>query len=456
MRYLDSGRREPAHALGTWLQAVMSPDVAEVRWQTGFFASDALGIIQPALAGLARNDQTVRALIGSNDQGTIRRDVERLVAMLGMPRHRARLGVISYRDGFFHPKTFHVRRADGSQAAYVGSANLTGSGVASLHVEAGVTVDSRDGDSVQILNEVAGAVDFWFDASPAGLYAVETADDIERLVLEGVISEAPPLRATVVRPAAEGGAGRPMPANRLRPLLVIPRVRELVAEEAAEEGEVGRLREIVLPVAPREGFPQYLLFAPALVTPTTGVTALSGASLPMGAAGLIIRLNRDSARHFDGRLGTANISVPVATLSTLRFGLFPGAYKRPRAEFHLRIRYIDCDAVVPADPLETNIMAYGFIRGEAGHGDVRMLVPAGIRALAEHLNGAHREVPREGDVALLEWPTTNAACEFRLSFLSRSCELFRQADALFRRAQEQNETVGAGACWMPLGFSQPW
>jgi len=456
MRYLDSGRRDPTQALGTWLQGVMSPDVAEVRWQSGFFASDALGIVQPALARIAQNDHTVRALIGSNDQSTVRRDVERLVALLGIPRPRARLGIVSYRDGYYHPKTFHIRRTDGSQAAYVGSANLTGSGVASLHVEAGVTVDSRDGDSVEILNEVGAAVDFWFDTNPAGLYPVDTANDIARLVAEGVLAEAPPLRPAVVRPAAEGGEGRQLPANRLRPLLTIPRIRELVADVAAGEGEAGRLRAIVLPVAPREGFPQYLLFAPALATPTNGETALSGASMPKGAAGLVVRLNRDSARHFEGQAGTANISVPVATLSTLRFGLYPGTYARPRAEFQLRIRYIDRDAVVPADPLETNIMAYGFMPGEAGHGDVRMLVPAGVRTFSERLKGAHREVPRDGDVALLEWPTTNPACEFRLSFLNRDSDLFTQADALFRRAQNENETVGAGACWLPLGLSQPW
>jgi len=83
MRYLDSGQREPSKALGTWLQQVMSGDVAEVRWQSGFFAADSLGIIQSALRTMAGNDHPVHALIGSNDQCTVRTDVERLVGDSG-------------------------------------------------------------------------------------------------------------------------------------------------------------------------------------------------------------------------------------------------------------------------------------------------------------------------------------------------------------------------------------
>src|SRR5437660_5978221 len=185
MRYLDSGKREASRALGTWLQHVMAEDIAEVRWQSGFFAADSLGIVQSALKEMASRDRPVHALIGSNEQCTIRRDVELLVSILGIPRKRAQLGVVSYQDGYYHPKTFHVRRADGSQAAYVGSANLTGSGVASLHVEAGVTVDSREGDPGGLLDEVALAVDYWFDSTPAGLHTVSSLSDVDQIVNEG-------------------------------------------------------------------------------------------------------------------------------------------------------------------------------------------------------------------------------------------------------------------------------
>lgn len=455
MRYLDSGQRDPSQALGTWLQGVMTDEVVEVRWQSGFFAADSLGIVQSVLKGMAAKDLPVHALIGSNDQSTVRRDVERLVTVLGIPRDRAQLGVVSYQDGYYHPKTFHVRRTDGSQAAYVGSANLTGSGVASLHVEAGVTVDSRLGDANELLEEVASAVDFWFRSVPPGLHRVSSLADVEQLVTEGILAESTPPRPALPREDGEVRI-RPGPKDRLQPLIALPRLESLVREARAAILEGTPPQTILLPVAPREGFPPYLLFAPGQASPTHGALALSGSSLPTGAAGLVIRLNRDSARHFEGGPGTANFSVPVPTLSTFRFGFYPGRYPRPRAEFPMRIRYLTDDAVIPIDPTETNIMAYGFIAGESGHGDVRMLMPADVKALSQRVKSARREVPREGDIALLEWPTTNDNHEFRLSFLDRTSALFNQANGLFRQAQQSASTVGEGACWLPENVSPPW
>lgn len=455
MRYLDSGQRDPSQALGTWLEGVMTDDVIEVRWQSGFFAADSLGIVQSTLRGLATRDLPVHALIGSNDQSTVRRDVERLVEVLGIPRDQAQLGIVSYENGYYHPKAFHVRRRDGTQAAYVGSANLTGSGVASLHVEAGVAVDSKEGDPPDVLDEVASAVDLWFRSAPPGLHRVSSLADVDQLVDEGILAETVPPRPAVPREGG-GGRARPGPRDRLRPLLALPRLETLVREVEAGAVEAAPAQAILLPVAPRDGFPPYLLFAPGQGTPTRGALALSGASLPTGAVGLIIRLNRDSARRFEGRPGTANFSVPVPILSTLRFGLYPGRYPRPRVEFPMRIRYLTANEAILVDRTDTNIMAYGVIPGETGHRDIRMLLPADLITLAERITAAGKELPREGDVALLEWPTTNNAQEFRVSFLDRAGPLFAQADGLYRQAQDSYSTVGLGACWLPENLSPAW
>jgi hypothetical protein len=98
---------------------------------------------------------------------------------------------------------------------------------------------------------------------------------------------------------------------------------------------------ILQPVVPRDPpYPPYVFFAPGAVAPTTDVEALSGSPLPSGYAGLIIQLNQDSARHWSGGVGTANISIPVPTVSTLRFGIFQGRRPRPRAEYGLDMRYL--------------------------------------------------------------------------------------------------------------------
>jgi hypothetical protein len=54
---------------------------------------------------------------------------------------------------------------------------------------------------------------------------------------------------------------------------------------------------------------------------TSGSNALSGNLLPHGAVGLIIRLTRDDTRIFASAVGTANINLPIDTISTLRFGV---------------------------------------------------------------------------------------------------------------------------------------
>jgi hypothetical protein len=239
-------------------------------------------------------------------------------------------------------------------------------------------------------------------------------------------------------------------------LIPLPRLY-LPGQELIEAAvEATDLRRIIVPATPRSDFPQYLLFAPGENTPTHGASALSGSALPLNVSGLIIRLNRDSARHFEGRPGTANISIPVATLSTFRFGIFPGQYPRPRVEFQLSMRYLMQTGVITVPPTVTNIMAYGFMPGETGHGDVRMLVPAEVKALAGRITDANRPVPREGDVALLEWPTAESDYGMRLSFLDRETELFQRAMQLFNHAQDTGTTVGEGACWLPRTFSPSW
>jgi hypothetical protein len=383
----------------------------------------------------------------------MRADVEALVATLGIPRSEALLGVVNFGGGYFHPKTFHVRREDGSQKGYVGSANLTGAGVASLHIEAGVIIDTREGDPVDILDAVASGVDAWFESDRTGLLRVGSDQDVQRLVREGVLTDvAPPRPPTAPTRSSAEQPRRPS----LRPLIPLARLY-LPGQELIEAAvEAADLRRIIVPATPRSDFPQYLLFAPGENTPTRGASALSGSALPVNVCGLIVRLNRDSARHFEGRPGTANISIPVATLATFRFGIFPGQYPRPRAEFELDMRYLMQTGIITVSAAETNIMAYGFIPGETGHGDVRMLVPADVKALAARITDANKPLPREGDVALLEWPTAESGYAIRLSFLDREAELFRRAIALFNQAQDTGTTIGEGGCWLPRAFSPLW
>ena len=457
MQYIDTGARNADEALGTWLVEVLAEPVSELRFQSGFFAVEALGVFVPTLHALASDDRVVRLLIGSNSPGTAAADVRLLVEHVGLPRSNGQLGVVRYSNAFFHPKVYHLRRSDGSSCAYVGSANLTPPGLRSQHIEAGVLLDTRAGDPPLLLERIATAIDDWFDVARDGLYLVNDAQAVDDLEDEGILAHGPPPSASSGGSGNGNGDGPTLPS--LHPLVALPSTPAPptlattggTVYPSAASGAGGAS-------AVKEDFPGYLLFAPDALAPTQGANALSGSALPGNSAGLILRLNNDSARHFGGTPGTANVSVPVATLSTLRFGIRgTGNYpQRPRAEYQLVIRYIaETTTLAPPDPVNTNVMAYGFLSGETGHGDVRLVVPAAVKYLAAAIEDAGLPVPQSGHVALLEWPTV-AAPLFRLSFIEEGSALYSQTEELYDDAAASHHLVGDGACWLPPGLSPSW
>lgn len=454
MRYIDSGSRDTNQALGSWLVHVLTEIPAELRIQSGFFVAEALGILAPTLLNLASENAMVTILIGSNRPGTDHNAVRRLAELLGLPRPNARLGLVSYSNAFFHPKVYHVKRSDGSQCAYVGSANLTPQGLTALHIEAGIVLDTRDGDPEDIFNNIASAIDEWFVIEKQGLYAVHDVTTIDALLAQGILSAAPPpMLSSTSYGANQGGATR----SSLHPLIALPPLPESFTVELPVP-PVPAPPTMHHPSIVVNGFPGYMLFVPDPDSPTSGTEALSGATLPGGAVGLIIRLNNDSARHFLQRPGTANISVPVATLSTLRFGVYgSGTYpNRPRAEYNLLLRYISQSMTIyHPTPVPTSVMAYGFLREETGHKDIRMVLPAAVKQLSTAIQARGLPIPQPSDLALMEWPTPTSP-EFRFTFAQRRSDLYQMIENFFTNAVLSHQLVGEGACWLPPGFSPDW
>lgn len=227
MRYIDSGSRDPENALGAWLERELlgAASIVTLRVQSGFFGSDALGYFEDALCALGTTNGHTRILIGSNDGQTTRAGVADLLAVAGRPRTGLRIGVVSFQQGFFHPKVFHFQRSDGSSTAYVGSANLTGPGTTSLHVEAGLIVDDRKGDPTDVLDAIAASIDGWFTTGRPGFYEVIDNADLDPLVNARVLGVVmpPPLKRTVRPVTSQGMASTP--GHSLKPLLAVPPVR---------------------------------------------------------------------------------------------------------------------------------------------------------------------------------------------------------------------------------------
>lgn len=452
MRYIDTGSRREADTLGAWLQQEMTEEVNAIRLQSGYFNAGVLPYFDTILRHLAMVDGEVKALIGSNDGETVLGHIQGLIELIGLPRMNASLGILRFEDGLFHPKCYHIVRCDNSQAAYVGSANLTSSG-AGLHIEAGLIMDTRHGDDAEVLAEIASRIDWWFEPEAReGLHLINGQVGLLDLVQRGVIAEVEPHPR---RNEAYGGAkNQDVRHPRLTQISRPPRITPPHVEHEAVP--IRPMAQHLPSIIRHPPYPDYVRFAPGLVDPTIGQEALSGAPFPQGQAGLIIKLSKDSARRWRGvRRGTTNISLPImssAVMSTLRFGVLPEGSGRPRCEFQLEMRYLYDQGALIAPSWQTNVMIYGFEDGDKTHPNVRLPLPAQQSdALGRLIQQAGRQMPENEQVAFLEWPTMDLPT-FRLSVLEVGSELAQEAENIFNNTP----LAGRNQRWLPQGLSPAW
>ena len=463
MEYIDSGTRDATHALGTWMSSLSPCDIVHFRFQSGYFSAEGLGPLMALMHEMAERDLQISCVLGSNGGATGHRDVDLLWDSIRCPRLNARVAIVNFLAGVYHPKVYHATRVDGSQAAYVGSANLTSSGVTGLNIEAGVILDTADGDAPAPLAEIATAVDAWFDGTRQSAKVLTSRDDVRALLAAGVLGAPPPPHLSgraADTTSVEGDAVRLEPLIRFPPVASSP--QQSPARPASTATPSGGAATPAATTAeahssvPWAEAPPYILFSPRATAPTVGEEALTGSSLPGGAVGLVLRLSHDSARHFSRRPGTANVSIPVATVGTLRFGIYQRRYRRPRCEFRLRMRYVFAAGVHMVEVVNTNIMVYGHASGETGHGDIRMVIPAGpARAIREFASNMGLRVPTAGDPMVLEWPTY-AEPMFRATFAEGNSALYGLLRSTLSSATSSGQDVGVGACWLPPGVTPSW
>ena len=239
MRYIDNGTGDlREEALCRWLGNVLTEDVVGIRWQSGYFEASVLGLFMPTLQRLAEEELESVAVIGSNDGETQSAAVHQLVNVMGLPRRNGFLGVVRYSNGLFHPKTIHMSYGNGREVAYVGSSNLTTRGINGLNVEAGIVLDTEEGDSVGELARIGDAAREWFAEDAEGLFVVENRGDVDRLEEQGILTAQRVPRRTI-GDRREGGRD-PLP-SRGRPH-ALPRMEELHIE-GGDEVEVEATRE---------------------------------------------------------------------------------------------------------------------------------------------------------------------------------------------------------------------
>jgi hypothetical protein len=198
VKYVDTGAADLDQTVAAWLQSMVADGPCEFRCQTGYFTAQGSNALLPQLAEWSEQELPQRLLIGSNQAATLASHVAYLAGALGLHRPNVKLGIVSFAGGLFHPKVYHFHRRDGTEAAYVGSANLTGPGLSGQNVEAGIILDSREDDDANVLREIRQRIDHWFDDKRHGLLPINSADDIQRLLDDGYLSlqiERPPPEA---------------------------------------------------------------------------------------------------------------------------------------------------------------------------------------------------------------------------------------------------------------------
>jgi hypothetical protein len=233
MRYIDTGKRDPDQSLGAWLASVLlsGPPVTSVRIQTGFFSGAVIGYIEGALSRLQETKGPAHLLIGSNDGVTKRSDLEALLKAAGERRPNLHLAVVSFMNGYFHPKVYLFEREDGTSTAYVGSANFTRQGV-SKHIESGLIVDSGQGDDPALLLDIASAIDVWFEEPHEGLFPFSSSEDLEELERRHVIGRPQPVPFPRSLPVLDGEDSSRLESATLYPLVKLPEQESVITESS--------------------------------------------------------------------------------------------------------------------------------------------------------------------------------------------------------------------------------
>lgn len=234
MRYIDSGIRQQDQTVAWWMQQGVDSGIEEFRCQSGYFTIEGSGILLPSLRACAQRGSVLRLVLGSNGGATLASHISFLAGALDIPQNHVSIGIVAFQTSLFHPKVYHFTRTDGSQSAYVGSANFTGPGVSGLNIEAGVILDTRDGDDPSHLSMISERIENWFSQDGNGVSVVTSASDIDDLLSGGVLALKPIRRQP--NPSDENeqsGRGGNTRLATLGPIYRLPKVADTSEQDGA-------------------------------------------------------------------------------------------------------------------------------------------------------------------------------------------------------------------------------
>lgn len=197
--------------------------ITGLRFQFGYYRYRALYPFEDIIRGIAASGHPVHFVLGSNSGSLLQADLEWTLEVLDGSVDTS-LIVVAFSNAEFHPKTVHVTRSTASCTAVVGSGNLTESGLG-LNVEAGLSLDSNDGDDVAVIQRVADAIDRWSTIDEQGVFLIEDQDDINELSDAGIINRPPPRPSRTIGGTSSASADPTAPQTGSRRRLWTPQRR---------------------------------------------------------------------------------------------------------------------------------------------------------------------------------------------------------------------------------------
>jgi HKD family nuclease len=202
--YLDTGANDSSHSLGHWLNVNLVSGIREFHAQFAYFTFSALKPYAEILRNAVLAGFSVHLVLGSNEKSLVVDDLWQVLRIVENAPN-ASVTVVAYSNAKFHPKTVQIVHSDNSAVAIVGSGNFTHRGLG-WNVEAAITLDTREGDTVSVLKEVASAIDRWRVLRESGVFPIDTEADIQALLSAGIISLSTPPRQPSTIPTVVGNA----------------------------------------------------------------------------------------------------------------------------------------------------------------------------------------------------------------------------------------------------------
>lgn len=413
MRYLDTGSRDPADTLYSWL-AMALPDATYFGCQTGYFSYDGIFPLEGDFLSLLQRTGTLRLVVGANESGVRKVDLEDVLDLFGRApgNPHTSLTLVAADDILMHPKTYYVEKGDGTQHAFVGSANLTNPGL-SRNIEAALVIDSVN-DPGAPFSEIRQAIDTWHSPGQANAYRVTYAS-LLKLVADGVIDQ--PARS---RPAQS------------------PKARQQRSKVFPSLGAILKLSRKKRPVAPKSVAKRPQKTGPAPIGTLN--------TLPYGSIGIIKRLSALDTKGFNGGTGTLYMALPNALTAHLPMQPY-GKNQEPRTDVTVEARLdsVPTEVVFSGDS-PTNITHVGAGATKTSHGDLRFnyltKVMRGVEALVA---GFAVRRPGAGDLAALEFLSGQRV---RVTFITEAAAITNLTPLL--------DQHGNSWGWLPPSVIAPW